>query len=183
LTSPPAWRIAPCVTGKEHIAGWQNSKWLQHVKKSDPDLADAFAPESRQRRVLSILGALRNSIHGAALSPLAVSDRGRRYETLVGLPHDAADRLVAEMEHLGGKESWGVRQLLPDRVHADPGVLLDRVMVCCLELLNEVMRLTPVERLDDVVLTEKDLHPPAGPEFDEHVRATISWQLGLELGG
>ena len=70
------------LTGTERVAGWQNKTWLRQVKKSDPDLANAFAPGSRHRRALSILGALRNSIHGAALSPLAVSDRGRRYETL-----------------------------------------------------------------------------------------------------
>jgi hypothetical protein len=32
------------------------------------------------------------------------------------------------------------------------------------------------------MLTENDLHPPADDEFDEHVRTTIRWQLGLEPG-
>jgi len=44
--------------------------------------------------------------------------------------------------------AFGVRELLPDRIHADPGVLLDAIFARTLDLLNELMRLTPVERLE-----------------------------------
>lgn len=94
----------------------------------------------------------------------------------------AADELVAEMEHLVGKESWGVRDLLRGRVHADPGVLLDRVIACCLELLDDRMRLTPVELLV-TSRSPRRICIPTGGEFDERVRTTIRWQLGLQPRG
>jgi hypothetical protein len=177
-------RIAHLALGLERSergAAWQRDRWLERVETTAPDLAAVVASGTPGRQTLTILNALRNSIHGAALSALAVgSATGPREDTLVGLPHGDADAVVAAMDTLGGREAFGVREVLPERIHADPGVLLDALFAMTLDLLNELMRLTPVERLDGVSLSrEHELPPPENP-FDEHSRNSIRLQLGLE---
>jgi hypothetical protein len=106
---------------------------------------------------------------------------GHREGTLVGLPRADADELGAAMDALGGRAAFGVRELLPERLHADPGVLLDAIFARTTVLLNELMRLTPVERLDDVALEPAHHEPPSDGPFDAWSRRTIRWQLGLQL--
>jgi hypothetical protein len=66
-------------------------------------------------------------------------------------------------------------------MHADPGVLFERLLPAVLELLNELMAATPVETLSNVSLKPEDLLPPAGSDqpFAERERHSIRWQLGL----
>lgn len=166
--------------GSERAAAWQRERWLRRVNEAEPELAAVVAAGSRGAHTLTILNALRNSIHGAALDALSVgSSIGRRADTLVGLPHAEAEELVSAMDELGGRELFGVRQLLPDRIHADPGLLLDALFSRALELLDELMRLTPVERLEGVSIAPEHHHPPSGGGFDEWSRTSIRWQLGL----
>jgi hypothetical protein len=166
--------------GSERRAAWQRDQWLRRVEETAPELAAVVAAGSRGAHALTILNALRNSIHGAALDALSVgSSIGRRADTLVGLPHAEADELVSAMDELGGRELFGVRQLLPDRIHADPGLLLDALFSRALELLDELMRLTPVERLEGVSIAPEHHHPPSDGGFDEWSRTSIRWQLGL----
>ena len=77
---------------------------------------------------------------------------------------------------------WGLQELLPDRVHADPGVLLGRLLPSVITLLDDLMTATPVERLPGVALTAADLAPPRDGVFGERERQSIRWQLGLDEG-
>jgi hypothetical protein len=90
-------------------------------------------------------------------------------------------RILAAVDRRGGRAAWGLRELLPDRMHADPSVLLERLLPAVLELLNELMAATPVETLAHVSLKPEDLLPPAGLDqsFGERERHSIRWQLGL----
>ncbi len=165
---------------RERAAAWQRD-WVERVEAVAPGLAAVVATGTHGGETLTILNALRNSIHGSALDALAVgSATGRRQSTLVGLPHDEADRVVAAMDMLGGREAFGVTELLPDRIHADPGMLLDAVFARTLFVLNELMRLTPVEGLDRVSLAPEDQFPPTDGPFEEWMRHSVRWQLGLE---
>lgn len=98
----------------------------------------------------------------------------------MGLPHAETDQLLRAMDTLGGRDSWGVRELIPHRAHADPGVLLERMFVRTLNLIDELMRLTPVERLRGA---KRDSGAPGPPEhdgiFDAWTRQSIRWQLGF----
>ncbi len=166
----------------ERRAAWQRDRWLKRVEASAPDLAGVVAAGSPGGLTLSILNALRNSIHGAALDSLGVSSTASRREgTLVGLPHADADEVVTAMDALGGRSAFGVRELLPDRIHADPGMLLDAIFGRTIVLLNDLMRLTPVERLDDVYLAPEDDASPSDGPFEPWSRDSVRWQLGLEL--
>jgi hypothetical protein len=169
------------LTGNEYDAGWQRNRWVRRLRREAPELAALVADEMDGGRTLFVLSRLRNSIHGAALDPLAVSEApGRREETLVGLPHSHTDDLLEAIDALGGRDAWGVRELIPHRAHADPGVLLDRVVVRALELIDELMRLTPVERLLDGKLETESRGPPDDQGiFDQWTRQSIRWQLGL----
>jgi hypothetical protein len=167
--------------GSERGAAWQRS-WLKRVEAVAPELAAVVADGTPGGHTLTILNALRNSIHGVALDALAVgSMTGQREDTLVGLPYGEADDVVAAMDGLGGREAFGVHELLPGRIHADPGVLLDALFAMTLELLNELMRLTPVEHLDGVSLSPEHEHPPTDSPFDERSGRSIRWQLGLGM--
>jgi len=125
---------------------------------------------------------LRNSIHGEALSPLAVGQSGRRDRTLVGLPASQQTDLRAAFTALGGEAAWGVDEVIPGRIHADPGVLSEQLLPRVLRILNKIMHATPVEQLSGVSLELADLEPPIGPHsesFREINRQSIRWQLGL----
>lgn len=161
-------------------AGWQRKDWIKQVRKADVPLASIVAPGTRHCHALTILSSLRNSVHGEALSALAVvSAPARRDGTLVGLPHDDGARLVQAMDALGGHDEWGIDEVLPGSYHADPGRLLDAVFGYVVALLNDVQTATPVERLQGVLLHEDDELPPDDGVFNATTRSSVRWQLGL----
>jgi hypothetical protein len=167
---------------KEYSAGWQKEKWLKKVKAAAPGLAAVVAPGSPGAHVLEILRLLRNSIHGAALQPLAISSQSRQREaTLVGLPPDDAQRLVAAMDAVGGRSAFGLNIALPDRVHADPGKLANAIFGRTTHLLNQLMRETPVEQLAGASSSGDTGTPPNDDIFNEIARESVRLQLGLEV--
>ncbi|MGN6275848.1 MAG: hypothetical protein ACTHNP_07960 [Solirubrobacterales bacterium] len=167
--------------GKEYSAGWQKERWLKKVRAAAPGLATVVAPGSSGAQVLEILRLLRNSIHGAALQPLAVSSNPNgRDATYVSLPPADADNLLVAMDAVGGRGAFGLRRLLPDRVHADPGKLLDAIFSRTMRLLDQLMRETPVERIAGASLSETMDGPPNDGIFDEQSRESVRMQLGLE---
>ena len=180
-----AARLAHRVLGfetDEYKAGWQRKRWLKSVKEAAPDLAKVVAQGSSGKDTLEILRLLRNSIHGAALQPLAVSTgSGERDATLVGLPASDAQRLVTAMDSLGGRNTFGLRMTLPNRVHADPATLLDAIFVRAVSLLDQLMRETPVERLSGALETAGTKPPRNDRIFGGRQRQSIRLQLGLEM--
>lgn len=163
-------------------AGWQNSQWLDQVREEAESLAAIVADDSPGQRVLTILRAFRNSVHGEALQPLAVQQSGQRLETLFGLPRSDMDELLVACEALGGLSQWGVKQQIPGRMHADPHVLLEELFPRVISLLDSLMTHTPVERLPHIDATTLSSGPPdEGPmgTFSEKNRNSIRWQLGF----
>jgi hypothetical protein len=99
----------------------------------------------------------------------------------VGLNRDDEAEILEAMDALGGRARWGVEELLPGRVHIDPGVLVEALFAEVIPLLNELMDRTPVESLPDAGLTPADAVPPAdatGP-FSEPCRFSIRKQYGF----
>jgi hypothetical protein len=168
------------LAGGEYGAGWQRGRWTAQLNEAAPELAELVSGGTDGRHVMTLLSKLRNSIHGAALDALAVgSTTGRRESTLVGLPYGDINELVAAVEALGGPQRFGIDEIFPRRLHADPGVLLDAVFVDAVRLLNKLMLATPVERLEGVSLAEADFAPPTDEPFDEWTRRNVRLQVGL----
>ena len=168
---------------QEYSAAWQKQSWRQQVAATAPVLAAIADTGTSGEHTLTILRLLRNSVHGAALQGVSVLE-DRKQEMLVGLPASDEADLLAAMDAMGGRDSWGFRQLIPGRSHVEPAVLVDKLFETVVELLNALMKETPVERLAHVTVTVEDSGPPA-PEhgrmdtFSEWNRLAIRWQLGL----
>lgn len=174
------------ISGSVYSAGWQyEKKWVAKVSATAPGLGGLFQGDTDHAHALTILRLLRNSIHGEALPALGVAVGRQRHGTLVGLPGPDQAELLAAFAALGGDAAWGVEQLIPGRMHADPGTLLEQLLPRILRMLNEIMDATPVEQLSNVSLQPGDLEVPVAPAgsysnpFDEINRQSIRWQLGL----
>ncbi|WP_152617730.1 hypothetical protein [Phaeacidiphilus oryzae] len=177
-------RVAHKVLGlqsRSYQAAWQNKNWLKEIRDKDAALASIVGPNSQGKHTVTVLRLLRNSVHGEALSTLAVRNMGGPIETRVRLPHaDAADILTA-MDALGGRSKWGVKKIVRGSWDADPGVLVEELFPCVMNLLNNLMKLTPVENLSCVNIAAKDELPPLDPQgpFNPREREVIRWQLGF----
>jgi hypothetical protein len=170
------------IAGGAHMAGWQRERWLADVSTAAPPLGALFQTGTDDAHALTILRLLRNSIHGQALPALTVGQGRWRDRTLVGLPASQQADLLAGFAALGGDAAWGVEQLIPGRMHAAPGILLEQLLPRVLRMLNAIMDTTPVEQLSGVSLGPGDLQPPVGAHsepFHELNRQSIRWQLGL----
>ena len=161
-------------------AAWQNRSWLKDVAANAPSLAAVVAPATAGADTLTILSLLRNTVHEAGLPALGVLGLpGHREGTLAGLPRDDGDQILEAVDRRGGLEAWGLRDVLPGRLHAEPGVLLDRLLPAVIDVLNDLMAETPVETLSGVSLKPADRVPPRGDGFGDKERRSIRWQLGL----
>lgn len=170
------------IDGGDYKAGWQREGWLTDVATAAPSLGALFASDTDESHTLTVLRLLRNSIHGEALPALAVGQGQRRDQTLVGLPASQQAELLAAFAELGSDAEWGVEQLIPGRIHADPGILLEQLLPRVLQMLNRIMDETPVEQLSGVSLEPGDSEPPTeghSDSFRELNRQSIRWQLGL----
>ncbi|MEX2622357.1 MAG: hypothetical protein WD651_01360 [Acidimicrobiia bacterium] len=168
----------------EHRAGWQREDWLSRVRKGARPHAAVVSEGAEATLVLTILRRLRNQIHGAALQGIGVMG-SQEEQSLIALPPAAAEEVLEAAEALGGHEKWGLRSILPDRFHIDPGILVDQLFPAVLELLNSLMQQTPVERLPGVDSPPQEVPPIQGGAggtlnpFDPIIRASIRWQLGF----
>jgi len=90
-------------------------------------------------------------------------------------------RILAAADRNGGRAEWGLRELIPGRLHAGPAVLLERLLPAIIKLLNELMAATPVEDLSGVALKPERHAPPQdrNSPFGERERLSIRWQLGF----
>jgi hypothetical protein len=167
--------------GKRRSAAWQNDAWRRDVRKTDPELADLFAPGSTHARVFEVCRMLRNTVHGEALHSTAVQGSGGLRHTLVALPEDDAHDLAALFDQLGGREEWGLHQLAFSRLHVDPARLIERLLPQALQMLDDALRLTPVERLDGVIASKLTTAPPDDLSFGLGTRVRASLLFGLPV--
>ena len=174
---------------EERRAAWQDRKkggWLTRLRVLAPTLAAVVDAETANVHALTILRLLRNSVHGAALQGMAVFKSGSPVESMIGLPARDETAILAAMRAVGGEASWGVHSSLRGRTYVDPGVLVDRLFEAIVDLLNELMAKTPVERLPAVTTSviETDAPTPSGQSgeldpFAPWIRESIRLQLGF----
>ncbi|MDF3292353.1 hypothetical protein [Streptomyces silvisoli] len=164
-----------------YAAAWQKKNWLKEVQAKNPGLAAAVGPNTPGRHTVTILRLLRNSVHGEALSSLAVRNMSGPIETRVHLPQADSTEILAAMDALGGRADWGVKEIIRGRWDADPGMLVEHLVPHIVDLLNDLMKRTPVEQLSHVSVTPKDELPPTDPQgpFNPRERESIRWQFGF----
>ncbi len=105
-------------------------------------------------------------------------------ETRLILPREDKSEVLDAMDALGGSSRWGARRFGDHEVLLEAGELLEALFPRALDLLNELMLSTPVERLPHVALTPEHTAPPVNRSgstdvWDEWVRNRIRWQLGF----
>jgi hypothetical protein len=174
------------IAGDSRNAGWQRDRqWLPQVATAEPPLAALFNAGTPHNHTLTILRLMRNTVHGQMLRSIALQQTGRTLETAIMLPTSDEAAILASMDAIGGRASWGA-SMTANRWLVDPGIFLEQLLPHVLTMLNEVMDKTPVERLSHVTLAEADSQPPApDPKlggmdvFGERSRMSIRWQLGL----
>jgi hypothetical protein len=166
------------ISGSARLS-WQHDQWLARVVAAAPQFAPLIGKGTRGAHAMTVLRLLRNSVHGEALRPIAVRDGWKPQRTLVGLPADEARDLLDAINALGGQPAWGVEELIPGQLHADPGILLEQLLPSIIDLVNGLLEATPVEQLPSVVIEDHHTKPPAEAPFDERARTSIRWQLGF----
>jgi hypothetical protein len=183
VTARVAHRVL-ALTGDIYNAGWQRP-WINTVAATDPTLAAIFAANTHNWHALRILGRLRNTVHGQAIRSVPVWLSGGSVETEIQLPADNQADIVASMDVLGGRGSWGARNIAGGSVQVNPSIFVERLWPEIVRVLNATMTATPVERLGNVNLTPVDLQPPPDStngqpgHFDQAIRNSIRWQLGF----
>ena len=180
-------RVAHLVLGLTsgiYYAGWQRRPWLIEVRIADAALAALFDNATNNWHALTILRLLRNTVHGRAIREIRVRLSGGAIQTQIQLPPDNEADILASMDVLGGRSSWGC-STSSTGIQVNPAIFVERLWPEILRVLNETMVATPMERLANVSLTPAGHLPPPDSTsgvpgvFDEPNRLSIRWQLGF----
>lgn len=173
-------RLVHCLLdldGKDRGARWQWDKWRELVAGQSPGVAAVVEAENRLD-TLTVLAELRNTIHAVPLDPLAIVKGRVPVETRIGLPADRGDAMLASIDRLGGRSTWGVQSHASGRHHADPGELLDRLIERVTSMLDDLLRAMSAASFPDA---------PAAPGEDFWARfpgdpgQVYRWQIDLSL--
>lgn len=172
--------VALEIEGEPHLVGWQKRDWIKKVSKKIPELADLVREGSRGGHTLTILRLLRNAIHGEGLLPLAISAGGRAHDTVVGLPVQDTEKILDAVDSVGDRASWGLRELLPGRIHAHPGSLIEKLLPEVLALVNDLIGAMHLNALHEEGAAEPtELNLVMAGMKETAMRRLIGWQLHL----
>jgi hypothetical protein len=128
-----------------------------------------------------LLSKLRNNIHGQALSATGLVPFVGDFalETFMALPPEDRDEILAAIARLGGLEVWGIASpLVSYELHLQPGVFTERLIPQSIQLMNQIMKATPVETLEGIEHPENLASFPPMPLSLPSKR--LIWQLGLQ---
>jgi len=152
------------LAGNEYGAGWQKDAWRGMVSAPAPDLAAVMAPGAEAADLFEVMRLMRNSVHGAGLQALGLARGiGRREGTGVSLPVGETERLLELLEARGWSDTWGLTEFYEGRFYVAPEAFIEHLLRASLPVLNDLMRLTPIERLIDRPMTSSGLPPTDGP--------------------
>jgi len=128
-------------------------------------------------QLFKVCRLLRNTVHGEGLHTTGVQRAGQPLRTLVALPEDDAADLQTLLSALGSDSaSWGLEPLTGQEEHLDPGVFVEGLVPRVLALLDDTLRLTPVDRLG---VEPGQTGPPNTLDFGPGTRARAALMLGL----
>jgi hypothetical protein len=160
--------------------GWQNKDWRDEVRAKSAAIDKAFQADGHHH-ALKVLTILRNTIHGKQLDPLTVASPDKQVQLVVELPPESAGQLLGALKNLkGGAAAWGVDTHIRDRHHAEPGALLDQLVVRTATMLDAVAAALPVGELAGVQTPSQPLALPFRLSmFGQVPGESILWLLGL----
>lgn len=161
-----AARVAHLTAGldpaKRHRAAWQNSDWRKML--GQPQLSDLFVNGSHGADLYRVCRILRNTVHGEGLQGSGCSVGGKAVETRVALPEDDAADCTALLGRLGGSATWGLHSF-GTTPQLDAATFVERLILEALALLDDVLRLTSVERLSGININDLLQGPPNSLDF------------------
>lgn len=162
-------------SGRRHLAGWQKPDWLASL--AAPELLALHAEGTPGHQLFKVCRLLRNTVHGEGLHTTSVQRAGQPLRTLVALPEDDAADLQTLLSALGSDSaSWGLEPLTGQDEHLDPGVFVEELVPRVLALLDDTLRLTPLDRLG---VEPGQIGPPNTLDFGPGTRARAALMLGL----
>lgn len=182
-----AARVAHHIIGhpaRPHNAGWQRSEWMTETARRCPELGAVLRSGTANLHALTILKLMRNTVHDAGLQAVNLRQSAQPDQTLIGLPKPDQAKVTQAVEALGGWRAWGLYELTPGTMHADPHTFLEALFPATLTLLNDLLAATPMEKLPGYSLAGEDTRPPEGEGmYGPKARDSIRWQLGLQGRG
>lgn len=174
-----AHRTLALPADQEFRAKWQKGGWLSQLGATEPALAKRVAPGSDGQTALEVLRLLRNTVHGAALRSMQQRASGSAAQTKILVPDDGQAAIKAAVAATHSAEDWGLQRTGP-LLALDPGRVVEQLFRLIVPLLDDLLRLTPVERLAGVFVTEESSSPPTDDSvFAPEASEAIVWQLGL----
>lgn len=160
--------------GNQRDAGWQKQGWRSALTGQNQPLADLFADRTPLSDVLTVLGRLRNTVHGQAIEA-TMRQSGASHDAPMTLPAEMESQILSCMDNLGGRAAWGVQPGVGGSTAVDPGQFLEQLFPAVLKLLNEVMIATPT-----AYVSGSQPRPDSGhPWYNDRNRVSVSWQLGF----
>jgi hypothetical protein len=154
----------------ERDAGWLRKRWRRQLRKVKPELVELVRPGTDSGRLLLMMSLLRNTIHGAPIRAIGTSGYDRR--NLVEIPESERHEVAELAEALGGISTWGMR-MTERYVYVEPDLFCERLMPPTLELLDQILAATDVERLPDVDPSSLSEGPPDKFPFSAEIRRRL----------
>jgi|GEM_PF-1163953 len=172
------------LAGDHNYAAWQRDSkggWLNKLKSHNEELASLVSEGSRGKNVLTILGEVRNTIHGQSLSPARFETESRRIELFALLPVHRRRKVLDAIDASGGRLAWGVYGLSDETYRVHPGEFGDQLLSETLYLVNQLMESMSI---DDLLNSDQRSKLPKRPidasnPYSEYHGQRVRWQLGL----
>lgn len=162
------------VVPKDRNASWLYPDWSKKLPR--PGLGSVV---DSHFDVLTLTSKLRNTIHEKAMHLGTIQQKqDGDADFYVVLPADQAEELRTAFEALGGLPAWGVREIGPGRLWAEPLQLIEQLLRRGIHTLDALLAATPIENLAPGVTLQTQ--PPADDWiWSQRVRRNVSWQMTL----
>lgn len=168
-----AHRIYEIKRPPERFASFRKKDFYKALRKNDATKLYNIISLQQSQDVMTLLYELRNTIHGAALHPLAVGSFTKPEESFVTIPSKHGEKIWEISERYGSPEKWGLVRL--HSICVEPYTFSVTLVDECFKLINEIANATDVEKLfpPDVDMSTLTTEPPEDGIFNERNRRRI----------
>ncbi|BCW35811.1 hypothetical protein StoSoilA2_18670 [Arthrobacter sp. StoSoilA2] len=135
-----------------YLVAWQRKDWAKELKLRASQLWSAYYEHPEHEFVLTTLRLLRNTIHAEGLESIAVSERHRVVATWIEIPPSEGKEIAETASQTADPDEWSIQTTDGGRFYADPGPMMDRLILSILTLLADV-QLVLVADLRDLTVT------------------------------
>lgn len=133
------------ITRRENYASFRNRDFRRDISRAEASDLHNFISGQYFRDVTNILSILRNTIHSASFSMLAVENGIGPQESYIRLPTDTASEIFEAAERCGSAEEWGLIQ--SNNILLEPFTFATNLINKCFEIINEIAHRTNVDGL------------------------------------